>query len=123
MRLIETSFAICSRNWVPETELFEQATGEEVRDGKKFDGVNNVEELEKEDGRSGDGGFLCLQDNELTRLDQARDKVGKLSFAGSNLESRWRGREGLRWNFKGEGDEEDRSLSMASLSLCACLSL
>lgn len=95
-------------------DLGTDSPAEEVRveesDGEQSNGVDD------DAGEDGDG-FPYLQDTELTRLNWGRVEEAKLSFAESIRPSRGKNGDHLRWNFKGFGEEEDRSLSMASLSL------
>lgn len=86
---------------------------EEERDGEQSNGVDDDDDDAGEDG----DGFPYLQDTELTRLNWGRVEEAKLSFVESIRPSRGKNGDHLRWSFRGVGEEEDRSLSMASLSL------
>lgn len=63
-------------------------------------------------------GFSCLQEIEVGRLKSERCEEGKMKVEGSNRMARgWRVEGCLRFNLRevGENEDEDRSLSMASM--------
>lgn len=95
------------RKWGFGTDPFGEPAREEDRAGELFNG-DGVQE-EEEDG------FSFLQDNELTRLGLGRFGRRKPRLGESIGPSRGTKEEDFRWSLKGVGEEEYRSLSMASL--------
>lgn len=115
LRCLEAPSAIWLRSWGFGTDPFGRDPAQfDERDGKTSDCADEEEEEENGDG------FWLLHETEVARL---KFEEGKLSLAESRRASRWWKEEGFRWSL-GVGDEEDRSLSMASQSqLCATRSL
>lgn len=112
-RFSDAPTAICLSKLGFGTDSFGDPTGEEGRACKLSNGDD--EQAEKGDG------FSFLQENEPNRLDSARVSGEKASLAESTRASRGTNGEGFKVSLKGVGDEEYRSLSMASLvSLSAC---
>lgn len=112
-RFSDAPTAICLSKLGFGTDPFGDPTGEEGRACKLSNGDD--EQAEKGDG------FSFLQENEPNRLDSARVSGEKASLAESTRASRGTNGEGFKVSLKGVGDEEYRSLSMASLvSLSAC---
>jgi hypothetical protein len=101
------------RKWGFGTNPFGEPAREEDRAGELFNG----DDVKEEEG----DGFSFLQENELTRLDMGRVGRRKPRLGESIRPSRGTKEEDFRWSLKGVGEEEYRSLSMASLlylSLC-----
>jgi hypothetical protein len=95
------------RKWDFGTDPFGGPAREEDRAGKLFNG----DDVQEEEG----DGFSFLQESELTRLDLGRVGRRKPRLGESIRPSRGTKEEDFRWTFKGVGEEEYRSLSMASL--------
>lgn len=106
-RFSDEPTAICLSKLGFGTDPFGDPAREEGRGCKLSNGDD--EQAEKRDG------FSFLQENKATRLDSARVSGEKASLAESTRPSRGTNGEGFKVNLKGVGDEEYRSLSMASL--------
>lgn len=99
--------AICLRRWGFRTGPFGEPSREEGRAGEF---LNPDDEQEEE----GDGSSF-LQEKELTRLESEGIVWRKPSLAESSPPNRGTKRARFGWSLKGVGEEEYRSLSMASL--------